>query len=377
MSATEPKDFFQVRRSFMEIKQEVLVLYFNTWCNIQLAIVNAEAREAMLYIDLQAGNLQDKEGSAELPATSKEYLLKSIIKSPLLNELVRTFFYDKSKIMLERVSEGMKALSFYGELIHPPVPLSSSENKAKMEELLEAGCPSLAFINPFISGYQQQTLVQAIHKWHSDLFMLLDPESITKAVAGRKASQHLVKLFGDRLQVISNYCRKEKDKYKRQEFILDHLIGVLQEKEYFTLLFKVNQPGVEQPYQYLLFSSPDGQAYRSFKEAILPYCTFQEDDVPVFIANDFVRAQFSLFEQRPTYTIPNLVDCLVNQAGFYKYKSIEKIYELDSCGTNYTRENYVAAFEQLRKAGKIELLNAKTMQTIRQPTPASVVKYRL
>lgn len=179
------------------------------------------------------------------------------------------------------------------------------------------------------------------------------------------------------MQKISNYCRKEKDTYKRQEFILGHLMHVLQEKEYETLLFKVNEPRVEQPYHYLLFSSPDSHACRSFKETLLPYTTYQQDGVPLFIANDFLQPQFALFEQRPVYTLPNLVERLTEQASLYKYKSIEKVYKLDSGGTNYTRENYIAAYEQLRKEGKIELLNAKTMQTIRQPTPASVVKYRL
>lgn len=377
MSTTEPNDFFKERRSFTEIKQEILGPYFNTWCNVRLAFLKAEAREAMLYIDLHAGDGQDMEGSPELPATSQAYLLKSIIKSPLLNKSVRTFFYDKSKTVLELVSKSMEALPFYEELLLPPVPLNHSENKAQMTELLEAGCPSLAFINPFISGYTQQTLLQAIHAWRTDLFMLLCPDNMIKAVAGKKVSKPLVDLFGARLQKISNYCRKEKDNYKRQEFILDHLIGVLQEKEYYTLLFKVNQPGVEQPYHYLLFSSPDSHAYRCFKETLLPYTTYQQDGIPLFIANGFLQPQFSLFEQRPVYTLPNLVERLKEQASLYKYKPIEKIYELDSGGTNYTRENYVAAFEQLRKEGKIELLNAKTMQTIRQPTPASVVKYRL
>ncbi|RDV12003.1 hypothetical protein DXT99_23010 [Pontibacter diazotrophicus] len=377
MSATEPNDFFKERRSFTEIKQEILGSYFNTWCNIRLATLKAEAREAMLYIDLHAGDGQDMAENPELPAISKEYLLKSIIKSPLLNNSVRTFFCDKSKAALEHVSHSMEALGFYDELLQPPVPLNNSDNKAQMAELLEAGCPSLAFTNPFISGYSQQMLIQAIHAWRTDLFMLLCPENMVKALAGKKVSQPLIELFGERLQNVSNYCRKEKDNYRRQEYILDNLMGVLQDKGYYTLLFKVNQPGVEQPYHYLLFSSPDSHAYRIFKETILPYSTYQEDNIPVFAANEFVQAQFSLFEQRPTYTIPNLVDRLVNQASLYKYKSIEKIYELDSCGTNYTRENYVAAFEQLRKEGKIELLNAKTMQSIRQPTPASVVKYSL
>lgn len=377
MPATEPNDFFEKGRSFAEIKQELLGKYFDSWCNTRLATLKAEAREALLFIDLHAGDEQDIEENPVLAIDAKVNLLKSIIKKPPLNKTMRTFFYDKSKAVLEHVREGMEALAYYQELIHPPVPLSNPDHKATMGELLAGGCPSMVFLDPFSSGYAQQMLLQAVNVWRSDLFMLLSPENLLKAVTGRKVSKPLVELFGVQLQKISNYCRKEKETYRRQEFVLSHLISLLQEKGHFTLLFKVNLPDREQPYHYLLFSSPDGHAYRSFKEFILTYTTYQQDGVPLYTANEFLQPQFSLFEQRPVYTIPNLIERITHQASLYKYKSIEKIYELDSGGTHYIRENYVAAFEQLRKEGKIELLNAKTMQTIRQPTPASVVKYRL
>lgn len=377
MSSTEPNDFFRERRSFTEIKKEILGKYFDTWSDIRLAPSKDEAHVSMVYIDLHAGDGRETEESSILPIDTKGCIYKSIVKKPLLNEALQTFYYNKDRTAVDQVNENMEVLPYYQDLLHPPLPLTTSENKTRMGELIEVGCPSLLFLDPFRSGYGQQMLLQAVNTWRSDLFMQLHPDTISRAVAGKKVSQPLVGLFGERLQAISNYCRKEKDNHKRQEFILGHLLGALQEKGHLTLLFKVNQPEVEQPYHYLLFSSPDPHAYRIFKETVLPYSTYHKDGIPLYIANEFLQPQFSLFEQRPVYTLPNLVERLTNQAAQYKYKSIEKIYEMDNCGTSYTRENYLAAYEQLRKEGKIELLNAKTMQTIRQPTPASVVKYRL
>ncbi|GAB3527996.1 hypothetical protein GCM10027443_05210 [Pontibacter brevis] len=377
MSATVPNNFFESRRSFTEIKQEILGQYFNTWCGIRLDTLKGEAKEAMLFIDLHTGAGYSPEQHAETPAKATETLYKSILKRPLLNESVRTFFYDTNKAVLEHVSETMELLPFYEELIHPPVPLNSPDNKAQVADFIAGGSPSLIFLDPFSGRYAQEMLKHALDAGQSDVFMLINPENILKAVAGRKVTQPLAELFGDQLQKISSYCKKEKDNHKRQELILSYFTSSLQEKSHYTQLFKVNRPDIKQPDYYLLFSSPDSKAYRSFKETLLPYTTFQEDGVPLFVANQVVLPQLFLFEQRPEFTITDLLARLRDQAGNYKYKSIEKIYELDSCGTNYSRENYVAAFELLQKEKKVAFLNAKTMQTIRQPTPASVVKYTL
>ncbi|MBC5773704.1 three-Cys-motif partner protein TcmP [Pontibacter sp. KCTC 32443] len=377
MPATEFNAFFTAKRSFTEIKQEVFGKYFEAWNTLRLSKKKEDAQPDLLLIDLHAGEEQALADNTPLPAHHHFYIYKSIFKQPKLNQAIHTFFYDKNKAILEQAGQCIEALPYYEELVHQPLPLATAENKALMTELLESGCSSLVFMDPFQGSYAQQVLGQAISSGQSDLFMLLSPETITRAVAGKKVSPVLAELFGERLQVISNYCRKEKAKSKRQQFILDHFIQALHAKECLTLLFKINLPDTEDPEHYLLFASRDGHAYRSFKETMLPYSILQEDDVPLFIANDFLQPQTSLFEQVPEFTIPNLVERITNQANLYKYKSIEKMYELDSPGTNYIRENYVAACEQLRKAGKIELLNPKTMQAIRQPTPAAVVKYKV
>jgi hypothetical protein len=141
-------------------------------------------------------------------------------------------------------------------------------------------------------------------------------------------------------------------------------------------LFKVNPPQTEQPDFYLLFASTDSQAYRTFKETILTYSTYQEDGVAEFTANSFSKPQFTLFDQLPDFTIAKLQDRILEKASLYKYKSIETMYELDAVDTNYSKENYLSAVELLRKAGKVELMNAKTMQLIRQPMLSAIIVFR-
>lgn len=374
MPASEPNDFFKEKRSFTEIKQELFGKYFESWCAGCAGKLKDNSISSVLMLDLYAG---EEQAEVLLPKNNNTFYLKSIIKRPALNERLQVCMYDKSRSALEQAIETLAAHPNYNELANPPVIPTDAESKTQLAEQLNNGTTSLIFFDPFESVYASQVLLQAVTTGRSDLFMLLRPEKITKAVASKKVSQVIGELFTDQLPDISNYSRKEKSKEKRQKYILDQFVGLLKTKGLVTQLFKINLPDVEQPDHYLLFASQDGGTYRNFKETILPYSTYRQDGVPLFIANEFPQPQLTLFEQKPDYSLPDLVERLTSRAGNYKFKSVDAIYEMDGLDTNYSRENYVAAFEQLRKAGKIELLNPKTMQTIMVVTPASIVKYRL
>ncbi|HEY4651835.1 MAG TPA: hypothetical protein VIG72_10500 [Pontibacter sp.] len=368
MPVPAPSDFFKVKRSFAEIKQEIFGRFFDSWCQ---NLVHASG-VPLLFIDLSAG--ADTEATS--PVDNYSTIYKSIIRRRQLNEAIQTFYFSKHKATLEQLPIELEALPIFQELVHPPVALTGVAQKAQLSELLATEGKALVFADPFESSYAQQLILQAVSTSRPDLFMQLSPGNITKAITGSKASQPLTALLGERLSTINAYFRKEKDKVKRQRFVLDQFISLLHEKGYVTLLFRANMPDTEEPEHYLLFASENSLAYRTFKEIVLPYSCFQEDGVPMFSANSFLHPQFTLFQQAPEYTIANLTEQIVKQAGVYKYKSIEKIYVLDSNGTNYSKENYLAAVEQLRNAGKVELLNASTMQPIRRAAFSSVVRFR-
>jgi hypothetical protein len=371
MSVPITNYFFKERRSFTEVKQEVFGRYFEAWCDTSLRKVRDAADKEFVFIDLLAAT--DSNALVE----EDTLLHKSIIKRPLLNEKLRTYTYTKYNAHHESIITRLEALPYYHDFVHPPLVLIDTETKAGMVESIVSAGQSLAFLDPFQNKFTQQFLQQAVTTWGTDLFMFLHPENITKAVSGKKVNQPLQELFGDRLEKISGYCRKEKDKARQQDFILNQFIDVLHAKGHFTLLFKVNPPQTEQPDHYLLFSSPDCQAYRLFKETILTYSTYQEDGVAEFTANAFPKPQLVLFEHLPDFTITKLQERILEKAGLYKYKSIETMYEIDAVGTNYSKENYLTAVELLRKAGKLELMNAKTMQLIRQPVLSAIVKFKV
>lgn len=372
-----PADFFKTRRSYGEIKQEILGKHFNTWCNTTLATKTTEAEPILLYLDLNVGS--EEHDSPELKTSVVnifESLHRSTGKKQDLNESVRVFFGDPSTEILEQLQQQLDQLPYFTSLIHLPFLLNDATSQEILSELIESEYPGLVFMNPFDISSTHEMLTNSICSWQPDLLMLFTPESIRKALTGKKVSQHLAELFGERLQQISGYCKKEKNNPKREEYILKEFVELLEERNYQTIKFKINEPDKELVNHHLLFSTLNKASYRNFKETLLPYSDFEEDGVPRFVAHEPSQHQLSLFPQQRKFSIQNLIAALAEKPAQYKYKAIKYIYEEHSIGTNYIRENYLTAFEQLQQQGKVELLNPKTLQTIRKPTPASVVKFK-
>lgn len=375
MPDTVANAFFQEQRSFVEVKQELLVKYFEAWCANRMATRPAGDGEPFVFVDLNTAAGQDQQAQQHMPISVLQNLIRSTLKKQGLHEMLRFYLDDPVKSELGRMMQELEQLTAYAELSVKPALLNQAENRASLGELLDCGYPALFFLDPFSYGYAQDMLLHACNTWRSDLFLLLNPDSIQRAFTGKKVSQPLTELFGAQLPLIRAFCRKEKHNGRLQEYILQHLQSLLREKGFYILLFRINQPGTDSASHYLLFSSPDVAAYNIFKQMVLPYSEYQPDGVPLFIANQGPQHQLSLFEHRPAYAVSLLIEELSATPAQWKFKSVEKIYEMHSPNTPYILENYLTAFEHLRDQGKVVLLNGKTLQTIRKATYTSVVKY--
>ena len=368
MPATVPTDFFREQRHFAEVKQELLVRYFETWCDRQWAARPSSSETLLLFVDLNAA-------AGKEPQTALQKLLRCALRRNGLSDALRFYFGDSAKPELARLAQEAEQLPIYRELAEQPAFLHGAENRRLLGEALSASQPALVFMDPFSYGYAQETLLEACTTTKPDMFLLLEPSNLRRALAGKKVSQAMAALVGARLHQISAFCRKEKDKGRQEAFILQHLQCLLREKNLYTLLFRINAPGSDNASHYLLFASPDAAAYHNFKLLLLPYTEYQPDGVPLFVTSQGPQHQLALFEHRPAHTVAKLADVLAESAAQCKFKSVEKIYEWHSLNTPYTLENYLAAFEHLRDQGKVQLLNGKTMQTVRKVSPTSVVKY--
>lgn len=375
--AMAPNDFFQEQRNFAEIKQELLVKYFEAWCSNRMAAKAPGAEVPLLFVDLNVAAAQETQPQRHIAVSVIQHLIRSAGKIKGGYESLKFYFNDPAKPEMIVLAQELAQLPAYEEFEEEPACLCEPENRLMLEEKLAAGSPSLLFMDPFSYGFAHDMLLKACTNWRSDLFLLLNPNSLRRAVTGRKVSQPLTELLGDRLSHINAFCRKEKNNGRRETYILQQLQGQLREKHLFTLLFQINKPGTDSASHYALFSSPDVAAYHSLKQVILPYGILQPDGVPLFVSNLGPQHQLSLFERRPEFSVTKLIGELAGSPSQWKFKTIEKIYELHSLNTAYIRENYLAAFEHLRDQGKVELLNGKTLQTIRKATYSSVVKFTL
>lgn len=372
-----PSSFFQEQRSFAEVKQELLVKYFDAWCSSRIAVKTPGAEEPLLFVDLNAAAAQETQPPQPLAVPVTQQLIRSAGKIKGGYASLQFYFSDPARPELAVLAQELAQLPAYEALVEAPAFLHAPENRLMLEERLAAGLPALLFMDPFSYGYAQEMLLKACNSWRSDLFLLLNPNSLRRALTGKKVSQPLTELLGERLPHIYTFCRKEKHNGRRETYILQQLQGQLREKGFFTLLFQINQPGTDSASHYVLISSPEVAAYHIFKQMVLPYSEFQPDGVPLFVSSQGPQHQLSLFAHRPEFSVTKLIGGLANSAAQWKFKSIEKIHEMHSLNTAYIRKNYLIAFEHLRDQGKVELLNGKTLQTVRKATYSSVVKYIL
>ncbi|QCR21403.1 hypothetical protein [Pontibacter sp. SGAir0037] len=369
MSLPEPNSFFKQKRSFSDVKQHLLSAYLETWFTTYLA--EAPEPQGIRYIDLQTDDATD----ALNTPTAFDALAQCLAKKEKLREILSLHLHHPDQAVLQKQLELLQTSPAFRLLHAVPAALVEEESR---QEFLNAlpDAPALLVMDPFRNPFALETLQQALPQAAADILMLFSPESMHKALSARKSSPALAALLGTRLQKIQDLLKKEKSKARKQEFMAEQLRQVMQHAGRFTLLLQVNLPDASQADHFILFATRHKQAYKSFKAILQEYSDYQPDGVLSFKANQG-SPQLVLFQDQHLYSLHNLVASLAQAGAQFKYKSVEKIYEEHHLGTNYTKENYLAAFEELRRADKVELLNPKTLQAIRKPTYASVVKYKL
>lgn len=210
MPDTVPNVYFQEKRSFAEVKQELLGRYFETWCSLRLAVRPADSEEPLLFVDLNAAAGQDLHAQDTAAVAVLQHLIRSTGKKPGLNRLVRFYFNDPVKAGTAGLAQKLEQLPACEALTQKPAFLYEPENRTQLEELLDGGSPALLFLDPFSYGYAQEVLQKACSTGQPDLLMLLSPDSIRKALTGRKVSQPLTDVLGERLSRISAFCRKRR-----------------------------------------------------------------------------------------------------------------------------------------------------------------------
>ncbi|GGG07722.1 hypothetical protein [Pontibacter amylolyticus] len=370
MSAA-PRDFFKIERTASEIKAELLPRIFEVWATTRLQQVGMfETR--MRFMDLQAGLERDE------PAPAALQLLRQVYKSTGsrldLNQGIKTVFYDADQPALAELQEQVEHLPFYQDLVHPPVMLLEESGEALAEQILEAGQPALAFLNPVEEGIAQQLLLHAVQTSASDLLMLFNPKTLEAAVKKAKPDSLFQKIFEERLEQIKGFYKQNRNADRREEYLLDCFEETFSRRGFYTLRFRINLPDKKQTGYYLVLASTSAQAYTRLKELLEGYSDYQEDGVPLFGVN-LQAQQMSLFQEHYKYAVARLAQELSGDTTRCNNRSLQYIYEQHSLGTHYTLSNYAAAYERLMRQGLVRFINPKTGQPVTKLTATSLIRY--
>ncbi|MFT2010875.1 hypothetical protein ACMA1I_19530 [Pontibacter sp. 13R65] len=369
MAAPAPQEFFRLNRNTSEVKAEILRQFLPTWYRIQ---VGASSLKPTVIADLLAGlELQETQTEDGLWQLLSHYLPSASPESTL-----RLFLGASSKPELEVLKKQQVVLASEGEPDHPPLLLHEPETQQALIELLMQASPALLVSDPFASPQAQQLLLESFTAPAADLLLLLQPKKLRTAVTAKKTATTASAIFGSRWGNVQAFCHKEKHPQRQEAFLVSTLEEVLQQHGYLTLHFRADAPDKEQTSLLVLLATKTAEVYKACKVQLLPYSDYQQDGVPLFGANLKQLQQLSLFPEQLKFSVQKLAEDLSKKANLYNYKTIEKVAEDHHTGTPYIPENYRMAFEKLRDQGLVEILNPKTLQTVRKATLASPVKYK-
>ena len=363
MPSIENNDFFQKKREASEIKSEILNKYFKAWCGILLYGQKYKTVKRLLYIDLYAGRGYYDDGSPSTPIEILESIQTSKGANIDLDGAVQTFFNDSNKQEVSRLKKNIETLNFYNELTHKPIILNRQADKDLLTELLNKNkeYPSLTFLDPFGYSYSKEMLMKAVKEWGSDLFFLFNINRVQAAVVNGAVDKIMAEIFGERYALIRDFYGKEDRPKEREKFIVNQIEGLFKENNFLIFKFRIKFPDRDQTSHYLFFVTKVKVAYTKMKEIMCPYSDRQPDGVPYFGANIKKKSQqVSLFfHNQYEFSLEKLKSDLLENIRVHCGNTIESIYKDHNVGTNYIKENYKQALQELHTEEKIQLIDRK------------------
>ncbi|WP_378017717.1 three-Cys-motif partner protein TcmP [Adhaeribacter terreus] len=339
------------------------------------------ATEELVLVDLNAGSGYEADGEKVAALQILETFQEAENARENEAKTLQLFLSDASKTNLEKLKQNLQNVSEEGE-ITPQLPeninlLNEPETAKTLLGLLQK-VPGLVVADPFSYAQAQEILAQTLTEKNDDLFVLFDYKKLEKTFLAENPTVFLAQLFGEALPEIKAKFQLQQSPKRKEQLLLEQLENAFQEQEFYPLSFKINPPGKAGNAVYLFLAGKSIAHYFRAKEWLQTFSEFQEDGVPLFGVNlNYQPAAipgFSNFLNK--FSLENLTQELAGKKADFHYQTIREIYETHSFGTNYILANYVAAFRQLQKAEKVNLVDASNKKVLKI-TPEAVVFYRL
>lgn len=370
MPVTEKNQFFKQKRTAAEIKSEVLLSCFKTWYSYYLTPQNLQI-STLQYLDLFAGSGNPEDIS---PAMVLQTISEAKEDLPELNRMLQTYFYSAAKGASEKLKADLENQPFYTELNNPPVYLPTPDQEISFSE----SSATLVAADPFASVYTLEILAKAQQSSHADLWLLFNLNKLKAAFNSANEEKEFAALFGDRWESLKIIWQQEINPRKREQQCLEALENALKDRKYYCATLRINLPGKDQLHFYLVVASKSKNLYFQWREILELYSDYQPDGVPLFRVNQKIQpvALPGFFRYLHPYCLENLVEELANSRSRFHYRTIREVYEEHVLGTPYRQLNYLQAFENLKKQGLVNLVDANNKQ-VKKLDESAIVFYKL
>lgn len=362
-------NFFQTKRSLSEIKAELLPAYFQIWAE-------TAAAEELVLADMNAGIGYEANGDKAAPLHIQQTFQEAENATENEAKTLNIFLSDASKTNLEKLKQNLQN----PEEAEPQLPenifLLNEPNTAETLGKTLQKVPGLIAADPF--SYAQEILAETISNKSADLFLLFDYKKLEKTFLAENLTDFITQLFGEALPEMKAKFQLQKSSKLKEQFLMEMLENGFYKMEFQPLVFKINPLVKAGNSTYLLLANRNKGIYFQAKEWLQTYSEFQEDGVPLFGVNlNYQPAAIPGFSSfLNVYSLGNLTQELAKLKSEFHYQTIREIYETHSLGKNYILANYLAAFRNLLKSGKVNLVDANNKK-VTKVTPEAVVFYRL
>ncbi|WP_192825077.1 hypothetical protein [Rufibacter sp. LB8] len=375
MTANIQKDFFKQPRHLSAAKAELLQAFLLHWVAAVTSSAPVPSTVDLLLIDFLANPGPDE--LSEVPAlVLKSIFLESGPRRGVERRL-SAFFYDASKVALQRTKLFIEAVPLLEELPRPPLFLQTPQEHALLQESLAAPNSALIILDPFAGKVSQELWINTLNRPDTHFLVLLEPSKLKAAVKSAVAGSPAQQFFGETLPALQGKMTNPgTPSAKKERLLVDAFLGRLAFFDLAGTKFRVNLPGKDATHFYAVFVSAQEGLHGQFKETLLPYSDVQEDGVPLMGVNlKPLKLLVPEYHQYLEFSQHKLVEDLRTRATDFHNQPLEKIYLRHHLGTPYSKPNYKLAYETLKAEGAVTFQNPKTAQLIHKLTFDCRIKY--
>lgn len=339
-----PVDFFKEPKPHSIPKMEIAARYFAKWASI----LKPWAQGDLTYLDLYSGPGVYDDDTLGTPLR----ILNAIERDSDLVDCIRIVFYEKHKILYERLVTNVNNHPVTKKIKHTITFEKKEVGKAILPRIEARDC-TFCFIDPCgFKGVSMDLLNKVTRGWGCDCLFFLSTSGIRRNIERGDLTVDLTELFG---AAGLSHLKKVVQRTNKDKEFRDELLGVLkrglahQGLEYF-IPFRVLEDQSEATSHYLVFVTKHPSGFEAMKEVMEDQSVLDGEGLPLYYWREDDLPQLELGE-----IMSGLCEQLLDLFPVGDYNAKQMIKKCHVVGVMYTKRCIVKAIHQLRIEGKVRI----------------------